>query len=207
MIVRSTLAIVLALSAAAPVLMKPVRATAEPRLPCRTCSQSRTASSRVSASNSSRTRIQQMAHHRRPTSDAVAEGANCPVTSTGLCDDGLAFDAPRGLPVATPIPLALSTSSRPWQTGYASWYGGPRWQGHMTSSGGRFDENGLTAAHATLPLGSQARVHLMDSDREVIVTITDRPGTRIRVIDLSRGAAAKLGILSQGVARVAVDPL
>jgi rare lipoprotein A (peptidoglycan hydrolase) len=92
------------------------------------------------------------------------------------------------------------------QTGIASWYGGSRWQGNRTASGARYDENELTAAHATLPLGSRVRVTLVDSDRSVIVTITDRPGTRRRIIDLSRGAASALGILSRGVAVVTLTP-
>ncbi len=92
------------------------------------------------------------------------------------------------------------------QTGVASWYGGGRWQGHRTASGIRYDENMLTAAHATLPLGSLVRVSLAHSDRSVVVTITDRPGTRTRIIDLSRGAAAALGILHQGVAVVVLSP-
>ena len=92
------------------------------------------------------------------------------------------------------------------QTGVASWYGGHRWQGHRTASGSRYNEDGLTAAHATLPLGSHVRVTLANSARSVVVTITDRPGTRSRIIDLSRGAARSLGILSQGVAVVTLSP-
>jgi peptidoglycan lytic transglycosylase len=92
------------------------------------------------------------------------------------------------------------------QTGVASWYGGARWQGQRTSSGSRYDEEALTAAHATLPLGSHVRVTLANSDRSVVVTITDRPGTRVRIIDLSRSAARALGILSQGVAVVTLSP-
>jgi rare lipoprotein A len=93
------------------------------------------------------------------------------------------------------------------QTGMASWYGGSRWHGQRTSSGERYDQNALTAAHATLPLGSKVRVTLAGSDRSVIVTINDRPGTRRRIIDLSRGAAAELGILSRGVAVVTLAAL
>lgn len=88
------------------------------------------------------------------------------------------------------------------QSGIASWYGGPRWQGRLTASGVRYEQDGLTAAHATLPLGSRVRVALEGSGQSVIVTINDRPGTRTRVIDLSRGAARALGILDRGVARV-----
>jgi rare lipoprotein A len=91
------------------------------------------------------------------------------------------------------------------QTGVASWYGGDRWQGHVTSSGVRYEQDALTAAHATLPLGSRVRVALPHSDRAVVVTITDRPGTRVRIIDLSRGAARALGILDRGVVTLSPD--
>ena len=91
------------------------------------------------------------------------------------------------------------------QSGIASWYGGPRWQGKPTASGARYDQDALTAAHATLPLGSHVRVALDGSNRSVIVTINDRPGTRTRIIDLSRGAASALGILDRGIARVTLS--
>lgn len=101
-----------------------------------------------------------------------------------------------------------ATGKPGWQqSGVASWYGGSRWQGHRTSSGERYDENGLTAAHATLPMGSKIRVKLHHSNREVVVTINDRPGTRTRIIDLSKGAAKALGIVSQGVAMVTLSPM
>ncbi len=94
------------------------------------------------------------------------------------------------------------------QTGVASWYGGSRWHGRQTTSGSRYDQNELTAAHATLPIGTRVRVTLHDNAaRFVIVTINDRPGTRSRIIDLSREAAAALGILSRGVAMVTLTPL
>jgi peptidoglycan lytic transglycosylase len=93
------------------------------------------------------------------------------------------------------------------QTGMASWYGGPRWQGRRTAAGTRFNEHELTAAHATLPLGSRVLVTVPATGRSVVVTINDRPGTHSRIIDLSRAAAAELGILHQGVARVELSPL
>ena len=121
-------------------------------------------------------------------------------------DDGLAYDTPRDQ-IAT-----LQTA--PWhgreesrQVGLASWYGGKQWQGHRMSDGTRFEETALTAAHASLPLGSLVKVTLVGGDRAVIVRITDRPGSRSRIIDLSRGAAAELGIVSRGVARVRLDPI
>ena len=117
-----------------------------------------------------------------------------PVHTIAFVDDGFRY---------TESP----TGEAAWkQSGVASWYGGGRWQGHRTSSGARYDENQLTAAHATLPLGSKVRVSLHNSARSVVVTITDRPGTRSRIIDLSRGAASALGILDQGVAMVTLSP-
>jgi rare lipoprotein A len=113
--------------------------------------------------------------------------------------------------VATVVPtrtLAFFDEEGAWhQTGLATWYGGSRWQGHATASGARFNQNGLTAAHATLPLGARVRVRLAGSERAVVVTINDRPGTGRVVIDLSRGAARALGILDRGVADVELSML
>jgi rare lipoprotein A len=103
---------------------------------------------------------------------------------------------------ANPAPIWSDASGTWRQTGTASWYGGKRWQGKATFSGTPYDEHDLTAAHATLPMGSKVRVVVADTGRSVVVTINDRPGTRRRIIDLSRAAAAKLGILSRGVATV-----
>lgn len=105
-------------------------------------------------------------------------------------------------------PILSDSQGSVWrQTGIASWYGGSRWQGNRTASGARYDQNLLTAAHATLPIGTRVRVTLEGSDRSVVVLINDRPGTRRRIIDLSRGAAAELGILSQGIAVVTLTAL
>lgn len=79
-------------------------------------------------------------------------------------------------------------------TGIASWYG-PRFHGRKTASGERFNQNGLTAAHLTLPLHSKVKVTNLKNQRSVIVTITDRgPYVRKRIIDLSKGAARRLDI-------------
>ena len=117
----------------------------------------------------------------------------------------LARRRPAAAPVASHAVAFLDDSGAWHQNGVASWYGGPRWQGQRTASGSRYEQDGLTAAHATLPLGSRVRVALDGSDRSVIVTITDRPGTRTRIIDLSRGAAKSLGMLDRGVARVTLS--
>jgi rare lipoprotein A len=86
-------------------------------------------------------------------------------------------------------------------SGTASWYGSS-WHGRRTSSGVPYDENALTAAHPWLPIGTRVRVTVEGSSESVVVTINDRPGSRMIVIDLSKAAARELGILSRGVARV-----
>jgi rare lipoprotein A len=93
------------------------------------------------------------------------------------------------------------------QTGAASWYGGARWAGHMTASGVRYNENAMTAAHASLPIGTRVVVALNGSERSVVVTINDRPGSHSRIIDLSREAARQLGIMGRGVATVTLSRL
>lgn len=91
--------------------------------------------------------------------------------------------------------------------GDAHWYGHFH-QGRRTASGERFDLNGLTAAHRDLPLGSYARVTDLRSGRSVIVRINDRLGARPPVmIDLARGAASELGMVSRGVAAVRIEAL
>lgn len=93
------------------------------------------------------------------------------------------------------------------QNGIASWYGG-RKQRHLTSSGARFNSQNLTAAHPTLPLGSKVLVQSNDTGHSVIVTINDRgPFVKHRIIDLSKAAAAKIGMLNKGIAHVTIKPL
>ena len=86
-------------------------------------------------------------------------------------------------------------------SGTASWYSQQE-HNNRTSSGERFDENAMTAAHGWLPMGTRVKVTVVGSNESVIVTINDRQGSKTRVIDLSKGAARELGILSRGTAKV-----
>jgi peptidoglycan lytic transglycosylase len=82
-------------------------------------------------------------------------------------------------------------------TGLASWYG-PGFEGSLTASGEVFDPYGYTAAHKTLPLGTQLSVSY--AGRTVQVTVNDRgPYSGGRDLDLSQGAAEYLGLTSAGV--------
>ena len=77
------------------------------------------------------------------------------------------------------------------QSGGASWYG----SGRKTANGERFNPNGMTAAHRSLPFGTRVRVENTRNGRSVVVRINDRgPFVRGRVIDLARGPARALGI-------------
>lgn len=91
------------------------------------------------------------------------------------------------------------------ETGSASWY---QCCNRVTACGVAFNPGSMGAAHRTLPCGTKVRVTDLRSGRSVIVTIRDRgPFVSGRVIDLYRGAAASLGILGRGVARVKVERL
>ena len=88
--------------------------------------------------------------------------------------------------------------------GVASYYS----EGSHVASGAKFDPNGLTAAHRSLPFGTRIRVSDPQTRRSVIVTVNDRgPFVQGRVLDLSLGAARALGIESRGVSRVRADVL
>ncbi|WP_298613022.1 septal ring lytic transglycosylase RlpA family protein [uncultured Thermosynechococcus sp.] len=92
-------------------------------------------------------------------------------------------------------------------TGLASWYG-PGFHGARTANGERFDQDALTAAHRTLPFGTRVRVTNLQNGRSVVVRINDRgPFTGGREIDLSRGAAAAIGLIGAGVGPVRIDVL
>ena len=89
--------------------------------------------------------------------------------------------------------------------GTASWYGRP-YHGRKTASGQIYDMNALTAAHPTLPLGTQVRVTNLANNKSVVLAINDRgPFAKGRIIDVSRRAADRLGFRRAGTARVRVE--
>lgn len=91
------------------------------------------------------------------------------------------------------------------ETGIASWYG-PGFHGKRTANGEVYDENGLTAAHKTLPMPSMVRVTNLENGRSIQVRVNDRgPFEAGRVIDMTRRGAQLLGFIQQGTARVRVD--
>jgi rare lipoprotein A len=90
-------------------------------------------------------------------------------------------------------------------SGMASWYG-PGFHGGYTANGERFNQYTLTAAHPHLPFGTPVRVTNTYNGRSVVVRINDRgPYSGGRVIDLSKGAAQVIGLVSSGVAPVRLE--
>lgn len=91
--------------------------------------------------------------------------------------------------------------------GMASWYGYDG-SGTRTASGERYNPEGLTAAHRTLPLGTKIRVTNTRNGRSVVVRVNDRgPYIRGRILDLSAGAARLLGMISSGLAPINFEVL
>ena len=93
------------------------------------------------------------------------------------------------------------------ERGVASWYG-KKFHGNLTAMREPYDMYEMTAAHKTLPMGTRVRVTNMDNGRSVILRINDRgPYIKRRIIDVTKGAAKKLGFLKKGVVPVMVEVL
>lgn len=111
---------------------------------------------------------------------------------------------PKAIPLSYSLPVAIVSQVI---TGMASWYG-PGFHGGRTANGERFNQYSLTAAHRHLPFGTPVRVINTFTGRSVVVRINDRgPFIGGRVIDLSKGAAKRIGLLSLGVAPVRIEVL
>lgn len=91
------------------------------------------------------------------------------------------------------------------QRGLASWYG-RKFHGQRTASGETYDMFAMTAAHKTLPIPSYARVTNLANGKSVVVRINDRgPFHSSRIIDLSYGAAQRIGLAARGSGMVEVE--
>ena len=102
-----------------------------------------------------------------------------------------------GAAVMLPVDLAKAD-----QLGHASWYSLPA---NITANGERMNPNELTAAHRSLPFGTRVLVENLSNGRSVVVRINDRgPFIGGRIIDLSKAAAASIGMLNAGTAKVRV---
>jgi len=133
-----------------------------------------------------------------------------PATSRG---DGTASVGNRPLPsYATPPPNWNDNAISPGRTasveeGLASWYG-PPYHNQKAANGQVYNQNAMTAAHRTLPMGTRIRVTNVATNQSAEVVITDRgPFVHGRVIDLSLAAAKETGVYRAGIAKVRIEVL
>jgi rare lipoprotein A len=115
--------------------------------------------------------------------------------------DRLIAYKPNSQPSQTILDRVVAT-----QTGKASWYGSE--SGNKTANGERFNPNGLTAAHRTLPFGTKVRVTSIRTGKSVTIRINDRgPFHGNRILDVSAGAAALIGLKKDGVGQIRMEIL
>lgn len=163
------------------------------------------------------------------TYDVIKAPLDWPLTHGGMREiDGLPVkeairlgrvkDSPYTVDGKRYVPMSAARARNYSQIGIASWYGYEtrrRKGGYMTADGEVFDPSGLTAAHKYLPLPTYVRVRNLKNGRSVIVRVNDRgpfpckqnPGAGKRIIDLSMGAAKRLGMYKAGTALVKVEAL
>ncbi len=111
-----------------------------------------------------------------------------------------AYNRPYKVKGKTYYPMASAKGYS--EQGIASWYGYE--SGNRTSMGTRFNPRGYTAAHKTLPLPSKVRVTNLRNGRSIVVLVNDRgPFKKNRLIDLSHGAAKKIGLV--GLTKVKIE--
>ena len=122
--------------------------------------------------------------------------------------------APYTVKGETYYPMSVDEAQSYSETGIASWYGyETSRQKYMTANGEVFDPRGLTAAHKLLPLPIHVKVTNLENDRSVILRVNDRgPFPSVhnrssgqRIIDVSSGAAKRLGFYQKGLAKVKVE--
>ncbi|MDO9534196.1 MAG: septal ring lytic transglycosylase RlpA family protein [Bacillota bacterium] len=104
----------------------------------------------------------------------------------------------------SPSPLVIASRGES-NEGIASWYG-EQFHGKKTTSGEVFNQNEFTAAHRNLPFNTYVNVTFLKTGKSVLVRINDRgPGSRDRIIDLSRAAAEAIGLRPHGIGKVRIE--
>jgi rare lipoprotein A len=145
-------------------------------------------------------------HHKPPQ---VAHRSPPPITRRAASQPSstTATTIPAPRPTSPTSPSFDDTNGPPTftETGLASWYG-PNYNRRAAADGTVYDQDGMTAAHRTLPMGSTVRVTNLATGQQVYVRITDRgPFAPGRILDLSEGAAKAIGLYRAGVGKVRVE--
>lgn len=145
-----------------------------------------------------------------PTQDPAKDALEITNRLRYLMGEAPPLEKVEGLPQPPPpepaIPVAAPRVATVL-TGVASWYG-PGFHGRRSASGEIYNQHAMTAAHRSLPFGTQVRVTNLNNGHQVVVRINDRgPFIPGRVIDLSAGAATALGMTYSGLAQVRIEVL
>lgn len=147
-------------------------------------------------------------HHRQtavyrppPPPQTQSPDGNYPARGEGRVGD----TAPAARPPATAEQPEAHGSVVSSEVGIASWYG-PPYTNRKAADGSVYDQNAMTAAHRTLPMGTIVRVTNLSNGESVVVRITDRgPFVDGRIIDLSLAAAKTVDLYRSGIAKVRVE--
>lgn len=144
------------------------------------------------------------------TDDAAEDALQVTNRLRRLLGDAEPVSEIEGLPEPEPVvevAPAQSVAIVSSNVGGASWYG-PGFHGRLSANGETFNQYAMTAAHRTLPFGTNVLVTNVYNGRQVTVRINDRgPYAGDRIIDLSQGAAEVIGLIDSGVGTVQIDVL
>ena len=141
---------------------------------------------------------------RRPKWNRERKSSRLAASPSDLLVAALIFMSGCAVP-ASKVALPSIPQSSVSQTGIASWYG-PGFHGKATASGEIYNQNDLTAAHQTLPLGTKIMVTNLENGHSTEVLVNDRgPFAKNRIIDLSYAAAQSINMVGPGTALVRVD--
>jgi len=121
---------------------------------------------------------------------------------------------PSRIPVTPAPPGGVSTDDMDYvsthkpiltQAGLATWYTAP-YKGRKSANGQVFDDDAMTAAHRTLPMGSLVVVTNLKTGQSAVMRITDRgPFVEDRMLDLTMAAAKAIGLYRIGMTQVRMD--
>lgn len=152
------------------------------------------------------TRLRSSRTHGLIACAVAALMSSAPVQAVGIEDDSRIESLAEVVEtLVDPIEAPAQDAYEQIAVGEASYYG-RELAGNRTASGERFNPNGLTAAHRTLPLGTKLRVTNVANGRSVIVRVNDRgPFVRSRLIDVSLGAAREIQMVRTGKAQVRLE--
>lgn len=160
----------------------------------------------VSVPSSDLPRAESIAAEPVQTPNRAAKAAREPIRKEVRLAPEIAAPKPESAspPSEVTAPHPTGSKAARAETGHASWYD----LDSSTASGEPMDPGALTAAHPSLPLGTEVKVANLDNGRAVVVRINDRgPFVKGRIIDVSKAAAEALDMIEAGVAQVSVSPI